>query len=372
MVAERVKKTRDEHWEDRTDERAPAAAHHGHRASGRRDARQRRELPHQKAFHRAGHRSDRKSGPYLTLLHGPQFGDLIWQRRRHDVPAGSCRTPTASSFEGSNMAECHPVGFRWVMKAKRARRDHHPCRPAIHADQRRRGYPRAHPRGQRHRLSRRHHSLHPRERALFQRVRCQLHQCRRDHQRRISRTRKISTASSAAGITKKGKYDLEHWMYEGVDPEAAAGRANRVRRRPNRAEAADPGRTHRPDAAASALRVPDSEAALLAATRRRWSRRPAAFRATCSCKVAETLCRNSGRERTGGVLLRGWLDAAHGRACNIFGRRRSSSCCWEIWAGRAAASWRCAVMRPSRARPIFRRSIICCRAICRCRKAQAR
>ena len=35
-------------------------------------------------------------------------------------------------IQGSNMAECHPVGFRWVMEAKRARRDDHPRRPALH------------------------------------------------------------------------------------------------------------------------------------------------------------------------------------------------------------------------------------------------
>src|SRR5207302_7844490 len=34
---------------------------------------------------------------------------------------------------GSNMAECHPVAFRWVMKAKT--RDVHPC-TIIHADPR--------------------------------------------------------------------------------------------------------------------------------------------------------------------------------------------------------------------------------------------
>src|SRR6202162_3879977 len=34
---------------------------------------------------------------------------------------------------GSNMAECHPVAFRWVMKAKT--RTQHPC-TLIHADPR--------------------------------------------------------------------------------------------------------------------------------------------------------------------------------------------------------------------------------------------
>ena len=42
-----------------------------------------------KLFTALGHRPDRKPGPYLTLRHGPQFGDLLRTRRRHHVPAGS-------------------------------------------------------------------------------------------------------------------------------------------------------------------------------------------------------------------------------------------------------------------------------------------
>ena len=34
------------------------------------------------------------------------------------------------------MAEQHPVGFQWVMEAKRARREGHPRRPALHAHER--------------------------------------------------------------------------------------------------------------------------------------------------------------------------------------------------------------------------------------------
>ena len=34
------------------------------------------------------------------------------------------------------MAEAHPVGFRWVMKAKEQRRDDHSCRSTIFADER--------------------------------------------------------------------------------------------------------------------------------------------------------------------------------------------------------------------------------------------
>ena len=50
-----------------------------------------------KLFTVARHRSDRKSGPYLTLLHRPQFGDIVRTRRGHHVPAGSAELRTASS-----------------------------------------------------------------------------------------------------------------------------------------------------------------------------------------------------------------------------------------------------------------------------------
>ena len=45
MVAERVKKTRDRYWEQRTEDGEAVQPHHGDRAPGRRHARQRRELP---------------------------------------------------------------------------------------------------------------------------------------------------------------------------------------------------------------------------------------------------------------------------------------------------------------------------------------
>ena len=97
MVAERVKKTRDETLGRQGRRGRAAAAHHGDRAPGRRHARQRRELPDQEAVHRARHRSDRKSGPYLTLLHGPQSGDLVRTEAAPPRSSRICRTRTASS-----------------------------------------------------------------------------------------------------------------------------------------------------------------------------------------------------------------------------------------------------------------------------------
>ena len=53
----------------------------------------------------------------MTLLHRPQFGDLFGRGGattfQQDLQNADCIV-----IEGSNMAECHPVGFQWVMEAK--------------------------------------------------------------------------------------------------------------------------------------------------------------------------------------------------------------------------------------------------------------
>ena len=85
-------------------------------------------------------------------------------------------------------------------------------------------------------------------------------------------------------------------------------------------------------------------------------------------KVAEALCRNSGREQNRRVRVTRWAGRSIRSACNTSARPRSFSCCWATWGGRAAASSRCADTRPSRAPPISQRSTTCCPAICRCRK----
>ncbi|MCK7501087.1 MAG: hypothetical protein MZW92_71410 [Comamonadaceae bacterium] len=54
---------------------------------------------------------------------------------------------------GSNMAERHPVAFRWPLKAKTERGAVlSACRPPVHAHFRHVRHPRAYPRRQRHRL----------------------------------------------------------------------------------------------------------------------------------------------------------------------------------------------------------------------------
>ena len=80
-------------------------------------------------------------------------------------------------------------------------------------------------------------------------------------------------------------------------------------------------------------------------------------------KVAEALCRNSGRERTSAFCYAvGWTQ--HPSAYSISARRPSFRRCWATWDGPAAASWPCAATPPFRDRPTSQPYITCCPAIC--------
>ena len=63
-----------------------------------------------KLFTAHGRDPDREPGPHLTLRHGPRSGDLVRSRRRHELPAGPRRTPTASS----SRAPTWPRPTRWA------------------------------------------------------------------------------------------------------------------------------------------------------------------------------------------------------------------------------------------------------------------
>ena len=104
------------------------------------------------------------------------------------------------------------------------------------------------------------------------------------------------------------QYDKESWMYKGVDPAPAAGKreAGADRRGPIRAEHTDP-----------TLQHPRCVFQIL---KRHYSRyTPEVVEETCGIpkalliKVAETLCRNSGRERTGAFCYAvGWTQHSVG------------------------------------------------------------
>jgi formate dehydrogenase major subunit len=76
-------------------------------------------------------------------------------------------------------------------------------------------------------------------------------------------------------------------------------------------------------------------------------------------EVCEALCENSGRDRTSAFCYAvGWTQHTVGV--------QYIRTCWATSAGRAAASSRCAGTRRSRARRTSRRSTTSCRATCRC------
>ena len=78
--------------------RSPAAAHDGRspRLGGATLDNEENYLI-KKLFTAARRHPDREPGAYLTLLHGPQSGDLVRARRRHAATCRTCPTPTASS-----------------------------------------------------------------------------------------------------------------------------------------------------------------------------------------------------------------------------------------------------------------------------------
>ncbi len=86
---------------------------------------------------------------------------------------------------------------------------------------------------------------------------------------------------------------------------------------------------------------------------------------TRSCRIADALAKNSGRETHRRVLLRGRLDAPHHRRADHPRLPRSSRACSATSAGPAAASWRCGATSASRAAPTSRRCTTCCRPTCR-------
>lgn len=110
--------------------------------------------------------------------------------------------------------------------------------------------------------------------------------------------------------SKKGKYESSTWMYEGVDPSPAGGsresskgdKGKPIQAQPIQAEHTDP-----------TLQHPRCVFQIL---KRHFSRyTPAMVEETCGIpqhlflKVAETLCKNSGREKTGAfVYAVGWTQ----------------------------------------------------------------
>ena len=208
------------------------------------------------------------------------------------------------------MAECHPVAFRWVMKARER------GATVIHVD----------PRFTRTSAVA---NLHVPIRAgsdivfLGGIIRYIVENERYFKEYVVNYTnapaiinKKFKDTEDCDGLfggwdKEKGQYDTRDWMYEGVDPEAAGGsressksgkKGENVQKQPIQSEHTDP-----------TLQDPRCVFQIL---KRHYSRyTPEMVEETCGIpqhlflKVAETLCKNSGRERTGAfVYAVGWTQ----------------------------------------------------------------
>ena len=273
------------------------------------------------------------------------------------------------------MAENHPVGFRWVDRGARARRHDHPRRSAVHAhvgDGR--------PLGAAARRARDivflggADQLRPRRTDATSASTSSTTPTPRRSSAKTSRTPRISMASSRAGTRRSGS----------TTPSPGSTRARRRRAGES---------TNDVDAATAVGHAPRRAAARLtrADATRRCSIRAASYQilkrhfARYTPEMVEQVCgvpRDAflagGRRAT--VARRGprrperSATRSAGRstrpACRSSAPRRSCSCCSATSAARAAASWRCAATRRSRARPTFRRCTTCCPATCRCRTSR--
>ena len=212
------------------------------------------------------------------------------------------------------MAECHPVGFRWVMKAKEK------GATIIHVDPRftrtsavadihvpiRAGSDIAFLGGIIHYILQ-HERYFKEYVATYTNAAAILNEEYQD-------------AEDGEGIfggwnSEKGRYETRNWMYEGVQPEAAAGAresaggSGKEQNKPIQAGHTDP-----------TLQHPRCVFQVLKRHFQRYT--PEMVEQTCGvparllAKVAEELCRNSGRERTSAFCYAvGWTQHTTGVQC---------------------------------------------------------
>ena len=175
---------------------------------------------------------------------------------------------------------------------------------------------------------------------------------------------------------ESGSYDTSSWAYREADPSAAAGQ-----REQGGGESSTSGeQSHgahgggilehgEPPERDPSLQDPRSSFSCsngtTAVTRRKWCSESAGFRRMCSIDVAESVCANSGRERTRRSSTRSaGLSTRSG--CSTSARHRSCSCCWATSVVPAVGSWPCEGTRASKGPPTSPRSTTFCPAICRC------
>ena len=119
------------------------------------------------------------------------------------------------------MAECHPVGFQWVVEAQRRGAQRDPRRSALHAHERDRRPARADPGRERHRVPRRAHPPRARERAVVRGIRARLHQRGAIIGEEFADTEDLDGLFSGWDPERRA-YDTASWQYEG---ELASGAA---------------------------------------------------------------------------------------------------------------------------------------------------
>jgi formate dehydrogenase major subunit len=203
-------------------------------------------------------------------------------------------------IEGSNMAECHPVAFRWVMQARER------GVTVIHVDPR---FTRTSA------VANIHVPIRAGSDIVFLGgiIRYIIENQRYFKEYVVNYTNApaiinedFKDAEDLDGIfggwdEDKGEYQARNWMYKGVSSEPAAGK-----RQPVQAGHTDPELQH--------------PRCVFQILKRHFSRyTPEMVEETCGIpqdlflKVAETLCRNSGRERTGAfVYAVGWTQHSVG------------------------------------------------------------
>ena len=278
----------------------------------------------------------------MTQLHASPVWGLGSGAAAPRPSPGSLRDADCIVIMGSNMAECHPVAFRWVMQAKAQGRHGHPRRPALHPHQRRwptstrRSAPAATSCSSAALIQLRH-----RERAVtssdyvvnYTNAATLINDDFQDTEdldgvfsglervqgrpierlRRPVRAAQLAVRRAAVGDQAPGRPDRS--PASSRPPGAARRRAPtpQTLRRAGRQAASAPPPTQRSRRCRTRAASSRSCGATTRATRPRWSSRSTAARRRRSCKVAETLARELRPRPHHGDLLRRRLDAAHHR-----------------------------------------------------------
>ena len=245
------------------------------------------------------------------------------------------------------MAEAHPVGFRWVMKAKERGATIIHVDPQIFAHERAGRYLGADSRRQRHRFSRRaRQARSSRTNCSFAITSCTTPMPRAFCAKIFATRKKARPAFSPAG-TRRSALTIRRAGYYAGDglsfPERDLTLQNPrcVFQTLSRHFA-----RYTPEMVEKICGIP-----------------PALFH-----KVADALVGASGPEKPPRFVMRS-VGRNIRRAFRSFAPRRSCNYCSVTSVGRAVESSRCAVTHQFRARPIFRRSTIFCLVTFRCRAA---